>query len=116
MVVREGISSDRRRCSRAKEGGRRLSSEEEEEQESIVVIVASEEGPSGGRVWEEEASRRGVDVVEFWVEDGRTRFARRKVKNAEIGLAVCVLKYEYREAGNKMRTSSEMRPTKDGLL
>jgi hypothetical protein len=37
---------------------------------------------SGGRVCEEEGSRRGVDVVEFSVEGGRTRFARRKEKKA----------------------------------
>jgi hypothetical protein len=36
----------------------------------------------GGRVWEEEASRRGVEEVEFRGVGGRTRFARRKVKNA----------------------------------
>ena len=65
-----------------------VSSEESDEQESIVVMVAREEGPNGGRVWEEEGSRRGVDAIEFWFEEGRTRFARRKVKNAVVRVMV----------------------------
>jgi hypothetical protein len=48
----------------------------------LEVMVASEEGWSGGRVWEDDGSRRGVDVFEFKVDGGRTRFARRKEKNA----------------------------------
>ena len=52
---------------------------------ALEVIVASKEGRSGGRVCEDEGSRRGVDVVEFSVEGGRTRFARRKEKNAVGG-------------------------------
>ncbi len=55
---------------------------EEEEGESREVIAARLEGKRGGRVWEEEASRRGVLVVELYVEGGRTRLLRRKVKNA----------------------------------
>jgi hypothetical protein len=50
-------------------------------------MVARLEGPRGGRVCEEEGSRSGVDVVEFRVEEGRTRFARRKEKNAGSELA-----------------------------
>jgi len=49
---------------------------------SAEVIVAREEGSRGGSVWEEEASRIGVDVVEFSVDGGRTRFARKKEKKA----------------------------------
>ncbi len=49
---------------------------------ALEVMVASEEGKSGGRVCDEEGSRSGVEVFEFKVEEGRTRFARRKVKNA----------------------------------
>lgn len=51
--------------------------------ELAIVIAAREEGASGGRYSEEDASRRGVDVLELRVEAGRTRFARRKVKNAK---------------------------------
>ena len=36
----------------------------------------------GGRVCEEEGSRRGVEVFEWRVEGGKTRFARRNEKNA----------------------------------
>jgi hypothetical protein len=46
------------------------------------LMVAREDGVRGGRVCEEEGSSRGVEEVEFKVEGGRTRFARRKVKNA----------------------------------
>jgi hypothetical protein len=49
----------------------------------LEVIVAREDGKSGGRVCEEEGSRRGVEVFEFSVEGGRTRFARKKLKKAE---------------------------------
>lgn len=56
-------------------GGRMISSSAED-------MVARVEGPSGGRVCEDEGSRRGVEVVEFKVEEGRTRFARRKEKKA----------------------------------
>jgi hypothetical protein len=42
------------------------------------LMVAREDRVRGGR----DGSSRGVEVVEFKVEDGRTRFARRKVKNA----------------------------------
>jgi len=49
---------------------------------SADVIVAREEGSRGGSVWEEDASRIGVDVVEFSVDGGRTRFARKKEKKA----------------------------------
>lgn len=49
---------------------------------SADVMVASEEGCSGGRVPGEEGSRRGVDVFEFSVDGGRTRFARRNEKKA----------------------------------
>jgi hypothetical protein len=45
-------------------------------------MVAREEGWRGSRVCEEDGSRRGVELVESAVEGGRTRFARRKVKNA----------------------------------
>ncbi len=51
---------------------------------ALEVMVAREEGESGGRVWEEEGSRSGVEVFELKVE-GRTRFARRKEKNAVEG-------------------------------
>ena len=64
--------------------------------------MAREEGPRGGRVWEEEGSRRGVDVVEFWVEGGRTRLARRKVKNAVSGNGGqydCFLEIRYKIQG-----------------
>lgn len=57
-----------------------------EEGVSIEDIVAREEVVRrGGRVWEDEASRRGVDVVELRVEGGRTRLLRRKVKKAAFG-------------------------------
>ena len=46
------------------------------------VIVAREEGCNGGSVPEDDGSRRGVDVFEFSVDGGRTRFARRKEKKA----------------------------------
>jgi hypothetical protein len=48
----------------------------------LEVIVARDDGKRGGRVCEEEGSRRGVDIFEFSVEGGKTRFARRKLKNA----------------------------------
>jgi len=48
----------------------------------LEVIVARDEGKSGGSVCEEEGSRRGVEVFELSVEDGKTRFARKKLKNA----------------------------------
>jgi hypothetical protein len=48
----------------------------------LDVIVAREDGKSGGRVCEDDGSRRGVEVFEFSVEDGKTRFARKKLKNA----------------------------------
>jgi S1-C subfamily serine protease len=51
----------------------------------LDVIVARNDGRSGGRVWDEDASRIGVEEVEFSVDGGRTRFARRKVKKAEAG-------------------------------
>jgi hypothetical protein len=54
---------------------------------ALEVMVAREEGPSGGRVCDDEGSRRGVEVVEFSVEGGRTRFARRKEKNAGRGIS-----------------------------
>jgi hypothetical protein len=53
-------------------------------------MVARDDGVRGGRVCEEEGSSRGVEVVEFKVEGGRTRFARRKVKNAVQGRLVVV--------------------------
>jgi hypothetical protein len=56
----------------------------------LEVIVAREDGKRGGRVCEEEGSRRGVDVFEFSVEGGRTRFARKKVKKAGGGLKLAV--------------------------
>jgi hypothetical protein len=46
-------------------------------------MVASEEGSKGGSVWEEEGSRRGVEVLEFKVDCGKTKFARRKEKKAD---------------------------------
>ena len=49
---------------------------------SIDVMFARKEGVSGGNVCEEEGSRRGVEVVELSVDGGRTRFARKKEKNA----------------------------------
>jgi hypothetical protein len=49
---------------------------------AFELIVAREEGPRGGKVCEEEGSRRGVEVFEFSVDGGRTRFARRKEKKA----------------------------------
>ena len=49
---------------------------------SADVMVASDEGCRGGSVPDEEGSRRGVELVELRVEGGRTRFARRKEKNA----------------------------------
>jgi hypothetical protein len=49
----------------------------------LEVIVAREDRKSGGRVCGEEGSRRGVEVFEFSVEGGRTRFARKKLKKAE---------------------------------
>lgn len=61
-------------------GGRRTS------ESSAEDMVARLEGPSGGRVCEEKGSRSGVDMVEFRVEGGRTRFARRKKKNAALVL------------------------------
>ena len=48
------------------------------------VMVAREEGVSGGRVWEDDGSRRGVEVFEFKVDGGSTRFARRKEKKAGL--------------------------------
>jgi hypothetical protein len=51
--------------------------------ESADVMVASEEGCSGGSVPDDDGSRRGVEEVEFSVEGGRTRFARRNEKKAE---------------------------------
>jgi hypothetical protein len=49
---------------------------------AMVVSVASEEGGSDKRVSGEDWLRRGVEGFEFGVEGGRTRFARRKEKNA----------------------------------
>jgi hypothetical protein len=49
---------------------------------ALDVIVAREDGKSGGRLCEEEGCRSGVEIFEFSVEDGKTRFARRKLKNA----------------------------------
>jgi hypothetical protein len=57
-------------------GGSTLSSS------GLEVIVASDEARSGGRLWDEEGFRRGVEVFELSVEEGRTRFARRNEKNA----------------------------------
>jgi hypothetical protein len=57
-----------------------LTAEEEEED-----MIEREEGGRvcrGGRYCEEYGVRRGVFALEFRVEVGRTRFARRKVKNA----------------------------------
>jgi hypothetical protein len=68
VVVRAGMSA------RGSEG-RGISSPAD-------VMVAREEGWSGGRVPDEEGSRRGVEVLEFRVDGGRTRFARRKEKKA----------------------------------
>lgn len=51
------------------------------------VMVARVVGWSGGSVPDEEGSRKGVDVFEFSVEGGRTRFARRKKKKAGGWLA-----------------------------
>jgi len=45
------------------------------------VISASEDGNSG-KVCEDNGSRSGVEVVEFRLEGGRTRFARRNIKKA----------------------------------
>jgi hypothetical protein len=70
MVVRGGMSA------RGVEGGGRSSEVE-------VMFAREEEGKARrGSVRGEEGSRRGVEVLEFKVEVGRTRFARRKVKNA----------------------------------
>ena len=69
LVARGGISSSGL-------GGSTTSSSTAE------LMVAREDGVRGGRVCEEEGSSRGVEEVEFKVEGGRTRFARRKVKNA----------------------------------
>jgi hypothetical protein len=50
---------------------------------STDVMVASKDGPRGGRVREEDGSRRGVEALELRVEEGNwTRFARRKEKKA----------------------------------
>jgi len=69
VVVRGGMSA------RGSAGGGRSS--------AVDIVARLEVGKeSGGRVCEDEASRRGVEEVEFRVEVGRTRFARRKVKNA----------------------------------
>ena len=46
------------------------------------VMSVSEGGNSGGRICEGNGLRRGVEVVEFKLEGGRTRFARRNVKKA----------------------------------
>lgn len=48
----------------------------------LEVMIASDDARSGGRVCEDDGERRGVEVFELSVEDGRTRFARRKEKNA----------------------------------
>jgi len=48
------------------------------------VISASDEGNSGSEC-EDNGWRSGVDVVEFKLEGGRTRFARRNVKKASDG-------------------------------
>lgn len=60
----------------------------EERSGTLVADVEVErgEGEGGGRVWEVEGVRRGVEVLEDMAEwvlvGGRTRFARRKVKKA----------------------------------
>lgn len=51
---------------------------------AMVAMVATEEGGSGGRDWEEDGWRRGVEVFEMGVEGWRTRLAWRKEKNAGI--------------------------------
>lgn len=49
---------------------------------ALDVMVARLDARSGRRVCGDDGSRRGVEVVEFRVEGGRTRFARRKEKKA----------------------------------
>lgn len=70
VVVRGGTSA------RGSAGGARSS--------AVEVMLARDEGGKmrGGRVCEEDGSRRGVLRLELRVEVGRTRFARRKVKKA----------------------------------
>jgi len=45
-------------------------------------MSAREDGSNGGRVCEEDGSRSGVDMAEFTVEGGRTKFSLRNKKNA----------------------------------
>jgi hypothetical protein len=48
----------------------------------MAAMAPTGEGASGGSVCEEDGLRRGVEVFEFGVEGGRTRFACRNEKNA----------------------------------
>jgi hypothetical protein len=52
--------------------------------DSGKVVADRGDGDGGGSALEEEGLRRGVDVLEDIAEfgGGRTRLARRKVKNA----------------------------------
>jgi len=75
VVVRGGMS--------ARGSGLKESSEE-----SGKLEFERGEGEGGGRVPEEDGLRRGVEVLEDMAEEvggGRTRLARRKVKNAAFG-------------------------------
>jgi hypothetical protein len=47
------------------------------------MLVASGDGEGGASVWDAVGSRYGVETLEDMAESGSTRFARRKVKNAE---------------------------------
>jgi len=67
-------------------------------------MVAREEGKRGGRVCDEEGSRRGVEVFELSVEGGKTRFARKKLKKAagkpklagDSSIRSCAKSYSYK--------------------
>jgi hypothetical protein len=79
VVVRGGMSSRGFVGGVSGVEGVLMASEDEED------MIEREEGGSvwrGGRYWEGYGVRRGVLLLEFRVEVGRTRFARRKVKNA----------------------------------
>jgi hypothetical protein len=48
-------------------------------------MLARDEARRGRRVCDEDGSSRGVEVFEFRVEEGSTRFARRNEKKAVRG-------------------------------
>jgi hypothetical protein len=52
---------------------------------ALEDMLARDEARRGRRVCDEDGSSRGVEVFEFRVEEGSTRFARRNEKKAVRG-------------------------------